>query len=58
MVCRNVGHFLFPGRLSGYNREGPGDVIERDITWTSPAGNKLLAKKLKIPVRATAEDLV
>jgi ribonuclease HI len=44
--------------VRGPNREVPGEVIERDITWTGPAGNKHFAKKLKIPVRSTAQDLV
>jgi hypothetical protein len=44
--------------VRGHNREVPGDVIERDVTWTGPAGNKVIVPKLKIPVKATPQDLV
>jgi hypothetical protein len=43
--------------VRGHNREVPGDVIQRDITWTGPAGNKLIVKKLKVPVKAIPQDL-
>jgi hypothetical protein len=44
--------------VRGHNREIPGDVLERDITWTGPSGAKIIVHKLKIPVKATPQDLV
>jgi hypothetical protein len=44
--------------VRGYIPEVAGDIIERDITWTGPAGNKVIIRNLKVLVKATPQDLV
>jgi hypothetical protein len=42
----------------GHDRVVPGDVVVRDVTWTGPTGVKIIIYKLKVPVKATRQDLI